>query len=291
MLASIWLVIVLSAATGSNLAATSSPSATTAPSTTPSQNLEERKLQLELEKLESDTSSEARIRAWLPSGTILVGMVGAGLGYYQFRKNAGRDRDVRIESQVDANVDRLADFAGSSEKSIAGVQAALHSLNALVPLLTDGAHRRDQITEMLETITTDELDFEDYRQIKFDVIAIRSWPTYRKSLVEDKGLRTFLLYRYQQALRNLSSRHKKYVSSVRYQPDDGYTVEDYIKDEQVFLLFQRLVAGYQEYLELLGSSPERDEAIRGFAEATNNAQLTEDLFGPLLDGSVRNADT
>jgi hypothetical protein len=67
--------------------------------TTSHQTLEQRKLQLEIDKLSQETSLSAEVRAWLSAGTIFIALIGAGWGAYRYFRDQRRESRVRLEQQ------------------------------------------------------------------------------------------------------------------------------------------------------------------------------------------------
>jgi hypothetical protein len=272
------IVLWLGSGAGAYAAPPSStpPSSTPFPSTAPAQDqLEQRKLELEIEKLEHDAGEAATLRAWLPVGTILVGLAAAGFGMFQYFRDQRTSTAIRVQEQYSTNLASLVQYAEPDSSTSVRAVAALVNLRQVVPLAADSGRYRDQVTDIIATMVHD-LDFDDSSKVRFDAICLERWPEYATWLQEHPENRNYLLYKYQRALTSLREAHPQYFRQLRVSPS-GFVVPDYI-EEKDYTHFRRVVAGYQRQLDTFPAGPDRQQAVTAFGTAIGNEQLARDLF-------------
>jgi hypothetical protein len=237
---------------------------------------ERRKLELEIRKLEIDTGTPARLANWLPMGTILVGVLAATIGVLQYLHDQRRQSEIRIQEQYSTNVSSLVGYVEAERSTSIRVVSALDNLKNLVPLMMDPTAQRERVTDLVATAVAEDLDFEDPRQVRFDALCLSHWPEYRAWLGTHPDTQKFILYRYRQALTVLAGTDPDYFRSLKVAPTGGFTVKQFIK-EQDYLHFTWLLEGYRQHLSSL-DEPQRSEAVQDFAAAVDNSRLAEDLF-------------
>jgi hypothetical protein len=236
---------------------------------------EQRKLELEIDKLTRETAASAQIRAWLPAGTIVVGVIVAAFSMYQYFGDRRRESAIRLESQFAEHLGALSDYSDDANLASARVTWALDALAELTRLAQDTEVYRSRVTQVITTGVMDDANFEDRRHVRLDALCLERWPDYRLWLEEHAADRGYILYRYRQAVRVLAERHRDYFTAMDY-GEDGYVVENYI-EEADYLLFTSLARGYGRQIDSLEAS-ERTAAVDAFGSALGNRALAQKVF-------------
>lgn len=130
---------------------------------------------------------------------------------------------------------------------------------------------------MIITTITEDIDFDNSRHVPFDALCLSRWPQYGNRLRSDPQTLTFITYRYQQALRKLRNQNSEYFASIRMAADGTFLVEDF-PDEQTFLHFQHLIAGYRLQVSLIEDQMRRRQVVAELADALQNPTLMNQIF-------------
>jgi hypothetical protein len=251
-------------------------SAQTPAPTTTNQAQEQRKLQLEIDKLSRETSSSAEVRAWLSASTIFIALVAASLGAYQYFRDQRLASRVRVEQQFAESLGTLSDYSQTGNLASARVVWALENLKELTSLASNPDAYRRRVTDVITTGVLADANFEERPHVRLDTFCLERWPDYGRWLGEHPPERGFLLYRYQQALRVLAERKKEYFRDMDF-GKKGFEVERYSTDEADYLLFTSLARGYDLHLTTLPAN-ERITAVDAFGDAVGNRALARKMF-------------
>jgi hypothetical protein len=244
--------------------------------TTSHQTLEQRKLQLEIDKLSQETSLSAEVRAWLSAGTIFIALIGAGWGAYRYFRDQRRESRVRLEQQFAESLGVLSDYSQTGNLASARVVWTLENLKELTALAPDPDAYRRRVTEVITTGLLEDANFLERPHVRLDTFCLERWDDYKRWLGEHPPQRGFLLYRYQQALRALAKDKGEYFREMDY-GEKGYEVEQYSNDEADYLLFTSLAQGYAGHIATLPTN-ERTAAVDTFGDAVGNRALARKMF-------------
>lgn len=250
---------------------------TPAPATPPLSPDQQRKLDLEIKQLEQQTGAGAAVRSWLTAGSVAVAFLAGAWTVFQYVRDQRQSARQRVQEQFGANLESLARFPEPGNSTSARVISALANLRGLVPLAPDPAQLAAQVTGVIATAVRSDLDFEDLHHIRFDALCLGNWPEYGAWLTAHPSERDFVLYRYQQGVRVLYELDPAYYRTMRLDPRGGFIVDHFI-DEQQYLRFQRLVAGYQLQLRNIADPAAHERAAVEFGEAIENQALATALF-------------
>src|SRR5215208_4521689 len=121
------------------------PSSLPSPANLPTER-QERKLDLEIRKLEEETSTGARVRSWLPAGSTLAALAAGAFGAYQYFRDRRRESAIRVEEQFSDNLQTIAEYVHEANYPSAGLLSALTSLKELVELTKDPQRYRSRVT-------------------------------------------------------------------------------------------------------------------------------------------------
>jgi hypothetical protein len=250
--------------------------ASPSPGTSTSSTEQEQKLKLEIQQLEEATSTAARIRSWLPIGSIIVAL-GAGIfGAYQYFHDRHRDNDIRVQEQFSTHLATVAGFIEENIPSSARLLTALTGLEGVVPLMRDPGSHRKQVTDVIHTAALQDVDFENPLQARFEPLCFDKWPDYRNWLSENPPQHRFLLYRYLQAVRVLCERYPDYFRNMTLLEDGTLSVSKVI-EERDFIYFQQLARGYAKHI-WLQRTQDRPQSITEFGDAIKNPSVARQLF-------------
>lgn len=266
-----------SPASATILPATSVSNRTTIVSPSPTPDIEQ---QLQIEQLRQATSLTGQIKGFLPAGSAIVALIAAGWGAFVYLRDQRQARRLRTQLEITSNLNRLIDYGKEDAINSAQVVAALKSLNTLI----DQSENRNQllgdVTNVITTAVTDDIDFNDVRQVRFEALCLGNWEPYEADLRSDQDKHKYVLYRYLIALRGLRNEHSAYVTMVNWDADAKKFIhpKDMIMEpEDDFRLFQRLVQGIRSHSQLIDDS-RRAELAKDFLAATANPHLTEQLL-------------
>lgn len=244
-----------------------------------------RKLNLEIENLETGNDLESRLTRLIPLITAVISILGFWWGVHVFLEQQEKDRVTREldrisrdETQYRASYEQLLQYSSNPNMTLSQVIFVRESINQLIdslyPLKTKSNENRIE-KEKLQTAIVDlinkDCDFTQTRQVRFDIVALQKWAEYHSAL--EGGNNSSVVSKYLQALRDLEAKNPGYLESVRQIQYDEY------QDPESPLMepYRSLIEGFGCHLEFL-TPEQRAKAIAGFRKATNNPLLTADLF-------------
>lgn len=238
-------------------------------------NQEERKLQLEIEKLEQDVGTLAHIRLWLPAGSAVVALAAASFGAYQYFHDKHRETDIHLQEQFSSSYAKVAEYAQQERKTSARLLAALTTLKEVVKLSRTPDDHRSKVTEVIIAEVMHDIDFRDRLQARFDLLCLEHWPDYRSWLGKHSAKQEYLMNRYIEALRALVDQYPKYFTEMSF---EGNAVRPpFLINESDFLHFQGLVNGYRAHLALCAVNV-RAARIEDFGKTINNPSLARQIL-------------
>lgn len=240
------------------------------------------KLRLEIAALKNPPPWYRPILDATPLITVALTLAGLWAGAFKYFEDQRQSREERQQSRADqqslqirSNIDQILSFPTDNKITSARVIFLLHDLDTLT---VNDVNTRNKITDVLESLIENNLNFDQRRDVNFDIAAMSNWPDYERRL-HQRGGSPVLRYNYFQALRHLSEKHQAYFSSIDYdRTEERFVVKSYVEESQ-FQLFVLLVTGYQLHMGLIRSAAERKEAVEQFARALQNERLAEHLFG------------
>jgi hypothetical protein len=241
---------------------------------------------LEIKKLQQETGTAARVEGFLPFFTALLALAGATAGFYRWSNDRAKDRRLRVEAGFDENLSRLIDFPSAERPSNAAVVTALANLIALIDQAEPErrADMTDRVTGAIATAVADDLDFDSLPHSSFESLCYAGWEPWRERLAVDVRQRTFVLYRYRQALRRLHDADAHYFETMRQDSEGAYVVHEYTEEKR-YLHFSRLTDGYRAHVEGLTDDGERSAAIAGYGSALHNTELAAQVFASVVRGN------
>jgi hypothetical protein len=238
--------------------------------------LERKRLELDVERLEREAGPAAQVQRWLPALSLIVAAVAAGYGVWRYFDERRRAEEGRIEDSITHNLERFTDRPSDANLSARAI-TALRALDALTPVTGGGkaAKRRSDVTQAVTAILRDDImTFETRHDARLPVICLDHWPDFQGVAADDRQLCREVLGRYVEALEAMTVRAPVFVPRVKRQ-NDGYTAAGPLSPLDA-LLFPVLVTGFERYLELVPVAEDREEAVERF---TNSAEaLGRQLF-------------
>jgi hypothetical protein len=232
------------------------------------------KLRLEISALEKPSSGYKPLLDAVPLITIAITLATLWAGAYKYFDDRKEARLAQERAQIRTDIDQILSFPTDTKISLARVTFLLHDLGDLT---ASDSSRRDNVTDVIDELIKNDLDFDKIRDAGFSLLALTNWAGYAARL-RDKGGSMDLRYKYYQALRHLYEANKPYFSSIGYDRETGgYVVKEYTEEAQ-FILFAALVGGYGKHIEFIKNDSERKEAIERFADALHNPGLAAALF-------------
>jgi hypothetical protein len=232
------------------------------------------KLQLEIAALRNPSPGYKTIVELVPLLTALLTVIALAAGAYKYFGDREEARRAQERVQFRADVDQILAFPTDAKISLARVTFVLHDLDDLT---RDDRAARQNVTDVIERLVANDLDFDKLRDVSFDVIALDHWVDYAERTRRAEKSRD-ILYKYYQALRHLYEENKEYFSSIDFDKEaGGYVVQKYTEEEK-FLRFAQLATGYIRRVRLTPNAVARQEAITKFADALHNPRLATRLF-------------
>jgi len=205
------------------------------------------------------------------------------LAVFQFVSQINKERQARLQEQqimhlerIRNDVDQLIDIGKDKNIPITRSTFLLIDLSSLVKRYPNEIKK---VTDILVEFVEHDVDFNNLRDVRLAVNIISYWSEYRNQLKKSPDKVNFILYKYFMALRRIHDEDPQYFESIQYERGFGYRVK-YFTEENRYLRFVGLVAGYIRHLELLVDHQNAfDNAIHNFRIAINNSSLSEELFG------------
>ena len=254
-----------------------------------SEQLKLEKLKLEIENLKPKKKLVEGFVRSIPILTALISIAGLlqGVRVFNLQQEKDRltreaDRISRDQTQYRNSYDQLLQFSSNPNVTVHRVLFLHDDISKLIDSLyppdkdaTDNKAQKEQLKALIFGLIT-KGDFTQTRHVQLDIAALETWKDYEEE-IKVKPNKTYI-NKYIQAIRYLHTRDPKYIESVTFTPQIGYT-ETQAPTEPLSNSFQTLVEGFKLHLSLLGPK-EKDEAIQEFGVVTNNPTLQADLFPP-----------
>jgi hypothetical protein len=207
----------------------------------------------------------------------LIAFVGTTVQYLRDRK---RDRALRAEEGIAESTNRLTAFPSNADTGIGSVVAALRSLRGFVAGSADPARIETEVTDILVTVAREDLNYQDPRHVRFDILCLQNWKGYRAYQADDRRENLFVLNRYIIALTTLDGR-TGLVKSVNFDEGGMENIPLKATDSDIALL-TRLTEGYGLRLALLPPDVARGAEQRFLKETSNNS-----LYEKMLSARAR----
>lgn len=218
----------------------------------------------------------ATLKPFLPLASAVVALIAfiaATLQYIRDRKN---ERKLRVEEGLADSTNRLTAFPSDPNVGIGSVVAALRNLREFVAKSGDPTKTETELAEVLGTVAREDLNYQNARHTRFDILCLQHWTSYRAYQIENLRENLYVLDQYIGALNELEDR-TDLVSSVTFSAAGMENIPPQATDSDVTLL-TRLVSGYGRRVALLPPDEAR-EAERRFSIASGgNTSLQEKML-------------
>jgi hypothetical protein len=210
-----------------------------------------------------------------------VALIAAGWGIYVYLRDQRQALRLRTQSEITNNLNHLTGYGKEDAINSAQIVATLKSLKTLIDQSASKNILLDEVTTIITTAVTEDIDFNDVRQVRFEALCMGNWEPYEAHLRSEQAEHKYVLYRYFSALRRLRSEHSEYVTKVGWNATAMKFVHPQrmvMEPENDFRLFQRLVQGIRSHSLLIDEDSQRVELTRDFQAATGNPQLAAQLL-------------
>ncbi len=236
--------------------------------------------QLDNNRLRRENGTAAQLQKWLPLTSILVAVVGGLYGFWRYRDEQKRGRELRFEEDLAGNLERIVDRPADGSSVNARVVAALHNLDGLTGAADPkAAQQRKRVTDTIDAVVRHDLASIDTPDAaRLPVICVDGWKPFECKLRRDAGLCQLVLARYRVALAAIRDQAPQFVASVTRGDDGRYSSPCGRLDGQHRFRLELVIAGYVRYTGLLTESATRAAAIDSFEATLNNAALTRQVF-------------
>jgi hypothetical protein len=249
-----------------------------------------KKVQLEIENLKPKRKLNDEIARYIPLITAVLSIVGFLWGVVLFLNQQERDRRTREEERISRDqvqyrnsYEQLLQFSSNPNISVQRVMFLRddidHLIDSLYPpdnpaTMERNKTERDRLKNNIYGLITKECDFTQTRHVQLDIAALQAWTDYEKDVKETPN--KVLINKYIRAIQFLHARDPRYIESVTYDPQIGYS-ETQAPSEPLSNSFGSLAEGFKLHLQLL-SKEDKERSIEAFARVTKNPTLTADLF-------------
>jgi hypothetical protein len=171
---------------------------------TDSLSMLERQANLEKTRLEIEGLKDrhAWYKPWLdaaPLITAVLTIAALSAGAYRYFHDNQETRSAQRNTQIRSDIDVIVSFPSDRKISLARIIFLFHDL---VTLTAKDKKAHDVVTDVIEKLVADDLDFDKLRDVGFDVVALASWPGYAQRLEQQGGSPT-VIYKYLQAFHHL----------------------------------------------------------------------------------------
>jgi hypothetical protein len=231
------------------------------------------KLRLEIASLKYQLTWYRPFLDSTPLITVIITLIGLWAGAYKYLEERRETRIGQQNSQIRADIDQILSFPSDSKISLARVTFLFHDLDRMT---IDDIAMRNNISDIVEKLIANDLDFDKLRDVSFDVAAMSRWADYSQRLRAKGGSRD-IRYKYFQAFRHLHTENEQYFSTIDIDESGQYIVKQFTVEAQ-FLRFAQLVIGYQQHVSFIKTTMEREGAKNSMAQALHNPSLVEKIF-------------
>ena len=181
------------------------------PVPSPTPDLEQ---QLQIKQLEQETGWQGQLRGYLPAGSVLVAFGVAVWGAIVYFRDQRRDRALRVEQAITENLNQILSYSKGETTTSAQAVCSLDNLNALADQAADKDVLMRRVTNIIVTAVTEDIDFSNVRQIRFDVLCLDNWPPYAAYIRSHPDKGKYVTYRYLRVLYELRDRQREYSGPI-----------------------------------------------------------------------------
>jgi hypothetical protein len=218
----------------------------------------------------------ATLKPFVPVASAIVALIAFVGATFQYIRDRKSERKLRVEEGIAESTNRLTAFPGDPEVGVGSVVAALRNLREFVAKSADPAKTEIELAEILGTVAREDLDYQNARHARFDILCLQYWKSYREYQIENLRENLYILDQYIGALKELDGR-TGLVRSVLFGSSGMDNIPSQATNSDVTLL-TRLTAGYGRRLALLPTD-EASEAENRFFKATGgNNSLHEKML-------------
>ena len=208
-----------------------------------------------------------------PAVVALIAFAGATFQYVRDRKN---ERKLRVEERIAESTNRLTAFPGDPDAGVGSVVAALRNLREFAAKSADPTKTESELAEILGTVVREDLDYQNARHARFDILCLQHWKRYRAYQTENLRENLYILDQYIGALKELDDR-TGLAKSVAFGSAGMENIPSQATNSDVALL-TRLTAGYGRRLALLPPAAAHEAGQRFFKVTGENKSLHEKML-------------
>ncbi len=238
------------------------------------------KLELEITELQQARSRGGRIVRFIPIITALISIAGFMTGLLIFVSQQVQDRKAREEDRRSRELndyrngyEQLLLFSSNNKMTIARVIALKQDLDALKDSLyvKDEQQKKDQERRLRESICiliSKDFDFNQPRQVAFDIAALQEWPEYQLGLVETlhkdgtgETVNESIIHKYLQVIRELEAKEPGVFKNTDVR-EGGADPEILLKEPQ-----RSVVNGFACHINLPQNN-KKDQEVDTFEQFT-----------------------
>lgn len=267
------------------------------------------KTYLEIENLKKENGWPKKLAVYLPLITAVLTVGGFLFGIYQFINEQRKERlakeveqILKIDNQILLNIEQILQFPGDKQQTISKVSFLLEDLKSLLLLKSNleftadtsktvtSQDRNSIVSYSFINSIKEDCNFDHYRDVSYAILLIAQWEDLGRSLSEENsGEVEYILGKFTEAQKNVYDKDPAIIRNIRYLKDQnafsypkGYGK---LNAAQLFH-FQRIITGFQTYLEKLKDEKARERSLIRFQGAMCNSELMEQFFGVKYDPKI-----
>ena len=218
----------------------------------------------------------ATLKPFVPAASAIVALIAFVGATFQYMRDRKSERKLRVEEGIAQSTNQLTAFPSDPDVGIGSVVAALRNLREFVAKSADPTKTETELAEILGTVAREDLDYQNARHTRFDILCLQYWTSYRAYQTENLRENLYVLDQYIGALKELDGR-TGLVRSVSFGSAGMENIPSQATNSDVTLL-TRLTAGYGRRLALLPPDEAREAEKRFFKATGGNNSLHEKML-------------
>lgn len=216
------------------------------------------------------------LKPFAPVAPAIVAFIALSVATFQYVRDRKNERKLRVEEGIAESTNQLTAFPGDPEVGIGSVVAALRNLREFAAKSADPTKTETELVEILGTVVREDLDYQNARHARFDILCLQHWKSYRVYQTENLRENLYILDQYIGALKELDKR-TGLAKSVTFGSAGMENIPKQATNSDVALL-TRLTAGYGRRLALLPPDTAQEAERRFFKATGGNKSLHERMM-------------
>ena len=271
------------------------------------------KLRLEIEDLKNSSDWRNEISAFTPLISVIIAVGGFLFGIYQFqrqqqlqqertiveqrREQASKELDqkLRIQNQIRSDLEQLLQFVRDKQQTVSKAFFLLGDLKAYLSVANAQVQPGEAVflnngkgvTASLVNSVIHDCDFNQFRDVTFDLILYENWDDYKEYFVENPYDAFYIADKYVNAMNEFCKGDPDVLSKVEYNNGTFLYIGGFGRIGPTKVRhFEAIAHGFRVHIRRVKDEDQKD-LIEAFERSIKNPKFTRDFLSISSDTQTR----